>query len=253
MKTKQALIILAASAVLLVVLLTTHSSNKPYSVALVDVSWPNCKLAPSNVFGNGIIGVSGGLDFSRNPCLSQETGWFVNYALYVNTGYPGVDSHKKFPSAPKLCRASDKSYKQCLAYNYGYNATKYAITYANLSNAHATQWWLDVETENSWTNSPLVNRASLQGAIDAIRQNVLFARVGIYSSPNQWNLLTGKWHNGLPAWLATGGTSRAAALSACQDKSFTAGPLQLTQYTPNLDQNLICSPTFTSPPTAKYI
>lgn len=238
----RAITVLAAMIVLLGVLLATHSSGKPYSGTIVDVSWPNCKTAPANTFGAGIIGVNGGLDFHPNPCLSQETSWFVRYALYINTGYPGSNSVRKFPSSPKSCAKPDK---QCLAYNYGYNATLYAIKYANLQNAHASQWWLDVETENSWTANALVNRASLQGAIAAIKQNVVLPMptVGVYSSTDQWNIITGKWHNNLPAWLATGSTSKTAATKACHGRGFIGGRIQLTQYTPTnkLDQNLVCS------------
>jgi hypothetical protein len=234
----RAVVILAASIVLLGTLLATHSFDKPYSKSIVDVSWPNCKTAPANTFGAGIIGVNGGLDFHPNPCLAQETAWFGQYALYINTGYPGSSSVRKFPASPKHCRASDK---HCLAYNYGYNATIYAINYANLQNAHARQWWLDVETDNSWTNNFLVNRASLQGVTDAIKQKVLFSTVGIYSSPNQWYIITGKWQNKLPVWIAAGTSSKAIAAKACGAKPFTGGTTtQLSQYTTGLDENLSC-------------
>jgi hypothetical protein len=229
--------ILAAVVVLLGVLSAAHSSAKPYSKTIVDVSWPNCKTAPAELYGAGIIGVNGGLDFRPNPCLATETSWFVNYALYINTGYPGSNSARKFPSLPKRCGHSDK---QCLAYNYGFNATQYAIRYADLQDAHATQWWLDVETDNSWTDNFLVNRASLRGAAAAVRQNVLFSTVGIYSSPEQWKIITGSWQNGLPAWLATGSSNKSVAAKACRGRAFTGGATWLSQYTQGLDKNLPC-------------
>jgi len=232
------LIILAATAILLGTILAAQSSGKPYSKTIVDVSWPNCTAIPANIYGDGIIGVNGGLDFRPNPCLAKETSWFVSYALYINTGYPGSTSARKFPSSPKRCSNSEK---QCLAYNYGFNATQYAIKYADLQNAHASQWWLDVEVDNSWTDNFLVNRASLQGAAAAIKQNVLFSTVGIYSSPDQWNIITGKWQNRLPAWLATGSYSAATAAGACENRSFTGSAIWLSQYTQGLDKNFPCS------------
>jgi hypothetical protein len=234
----RAMTAIVAVIVLVGAIIAGHPSAKPYSSGLIDVSWPNCKTEPDHFHNNGIIGVTGGLDFHANPCLAQETSWFASYSLYINTGYPGSQSLRKFPASPKRCAPGAL---QCPAYNYGYNATLYAIRYADLQNAHATKWWLDVETENSWTDNFLVNRASLQGAIDAIKQNVPFSEVGVYSSPDQWAILTGKLHNGLPAWLATGSTARAAAVQACRQQGFTGGRLQLTQYTQGLDQNLTCS------------
>ena len=234
----RAITVIAAS-MLLVVLISTHSSAKPYSQTIVDVSWPNCKLTPDKLYDTGIIGVNGGLDFRPNPCLAKQTSWFVHYALYINTGYPGSTGPRKFASSPKHCTNPDKL---CLAYNYGFNATQYAIRYADLQNAHAGQWWLDVETDNSWTDNFLVNRASLRGALAAIKRSALFPpTVGIYSTTGQWNAITGQWHNGLPAWLATGSLSKSVAAEACRSRAFTGGQIQLTQYTAGLDQNIACS------------
>jgi hypothetical protein len=237
----RALIILASAAILLGAIVVAHSSDKPYSKTIVDVSWPNCTAAPASTFGVGIIGVNGGLDFRPNPCLAEETTWFVHYALYINTGYPGDAHGRKFLASPRHCGVYNS---QCLAYNYGFNAAIYAMRYANLQNAHTNQWWLDVETDNSWTTDSLINRESIKGMAAAIKQDVFFARVGIYSSSSQWDSITGQWQNGLPAWLATGGSSKAAATNACQDRAFTEGTTWLTQYTVGLDENLPCSTQF---------
>ena len=238
----RALTVAAASAAVLVIALTTHGSNKPNVQAVVDVSWPNCTAAPASMFVTGIIGVNGGLAFRPNPCLARETGWFNSYALYINTGYPGAARARKFINSPRRCGFYDS---RCLAYNYGFNTAKYAINYANLSNAHASQWWLDVETDNSWSDSTAINRQSIAGTLAGIKQTISFATVGVYSYPAQWDIITGKWHNGLPAWSATGSLSATVAAKACHARSFTGGPVWLGQYTAGLDHNLVCSPQFT--------
>jgi hypothetical protein len=247
------LIWIGAAALVLVILILIFSSQKKISKTIVDVSWPNCKTIPATNFQQGIIGVTGGLDFKPNPCLSEETTWFGHYALYMNTGYPGVAYGKKYISSPRRCIIADR---QCLAYNYGFAAAKYGLHVAARSGAYSDLWWLDVETDNSWTNSTSVNRAVLQGAIAAIQQNSFLGEVGIYSTPNQWQAITGGWNSGLPAWLGTGLASENGAARQCQMKAFTGGTIWLSQYTIKLDQNVACSSAFTerlsSPPNTIF-
>jgi hypothetical protein len=233
----RAFLVLAAVAALLVIVFATKPTGTSYRQVIVDVSWPNCGKLPKDVFGTGIVGINGGLDFHPNPCLADESTWFSHYSVYMNTGYPGDARGRKFINSPRRCGFSESA---CLAYNYGFNAARYSIKYANTQNVHANTWWLDVETENSWTNNVLVNRQFLEGAITAIRQQVLVPTVGIYSAPHQWDEIVGPWLTRQPVWLATGSTSRADAAKACHGQSFTGGPIQLTQYTPRLDENFPC-------------
>jgi hypothetical protein len=208
----------------------------------IDASWPkqNCDLVqksrPAAAFG--IIGVNHGLDFTYNNCLSQEAGTFGNnYSLYLNTGYPGISYSLKYQSYPRHCSEFSN---QCLAYNYGYNDAKLSIKYADLNNAHATNWWLDVETDNSWTDNPFVNVSELQGTIAAIKQYTFFSTIGFYSLQDQWFILTGDWDNDYFAWTATGADNKAAAVEACREPSFTGGKLLLAQYTLKLDEDYVC-------------
>ncbi len=216
--------------------------RKPVSQTIVDVSWPNCRSNLPTNFREGIIGVTGGLDFHANHCLGQETTWFVgHYALYMNTGYPGATRGKKFMSSPRHCTVTDN---QCLAYNYGFAASEYGLRLAANSGAYSNMWWLDVETDNSWTTSTAVNQASLMGAVAAIQQNSFLAKVGFYSTTDQWQEITGGWKNGMPAWLATGAASEQSAARACSTTAFNGGPLWLSQYTTSIDGNVACSPAF---------
>jgi hypothetical protein len=248
------LIIWAVVIILLGVILgLAVASQKKISQTIVDVSWPNCKTSPATDFHEGIIGVTGGLDFRPNRCLAGETTWFEHYALYMNTGYPGIAYGEKYMNSPRHCTISDK---QCLAYNYGFAASEYGIHLAARSGAYSDLWWLDVETDNSWTTNTAVNRASLEGAIAALRQNSFLAEVGIYSTPDQWQAITGGWQNGLPAWLGTGLLSAQGAAGQCSTKAFTGGSIWLSQYTVKLDANVACTPAFTqrltSPPDTLF-
>lgn len=227
--------------IILLALATLIHQGSDYRQKIVDVSWPNCKTKTADVFATGIVGVTGGLAFHPNPCAGAEAGWFSHYAVYMNTGYPGRAHAQKYRSWPRHCQNKDSL---CLAYNYGYNAAIYAIDYAARQNVHATMWWLDVETENSWSDNFLANRQFVKGAEAAIRHKVWSAQVGIYSSRTQWNEIMGPWLNKLPVWWATGGTKQADAGKFCRRKAFTGGQVWLSQYTPKYDENLQCSGQF---------
>jgi len=217
--------------------LGTHQKSNKVSDIIIDVSWPNCKAAPTTASSHGIIGVSGGLDFRPNKCLTQEVGWFNHYELYENTGYPGNNYGRKFQNFPLKCGATDSD---CLAYNYGYNASLYALNYAAKQGIHASTWWLDVETDNSWVNDTGVNIASLEGSVAALKHDIFIFRIGFYSYPGQWAALTNDWRNNLPAWIATGQTVKNSAVKACRSESFTGGPILYSQYTTKLDTDIDC-------------
>jgi hypothetical protein len=219
-------------------LIATAQTVRPYSRTIVDLSWPNCTAPPDHNFYSGIIGVNGGLDFHYNPCLTQQAALFGQYTLYMNTGYPGVSYAKKFGNTPIPCIGNDN---QCLAYDYGFQAAQRTIQYADLHNAHTNTWWLDVETDNSWSDSTTINRIALEGMLAAIHQDAPLTSIGFYAYPGQWNLITGNWDNGAAAWVATGTLSKAAAVAACHLPSFTGGPVLLTQYTAGLDHNISCT------------
>lgn len=227
---------LTVLVLLLAIVVFSSSSQTNHSV--IDVSWPNCSLRPSSKYAFGIIGVTGGLDFRQNPCLIKETAWFASYNLYMNTGYPGASYGRRYLHSPKQC---NKTNTICLAYNWGFNAAKYALSYASRSNVHTFHWWLDVETVNSWTNNPAVNRASLAGAAAAIERLQIFSQVGFYAFPGQWNFLTNYWQNNHPAWQATGSANRTIAVSTCKEQSFTGGTVLYAQYTTRIDINVPCT------------
>lgn len=204
-----------------------------------DVSWPNCGATPPKDSSWGVVGVTGGISLHPNPCAAKQASWFKTYTLYLNTGYPGATAHVLALRGPKTCPAQ---HARCLAYNYGYAEGVYAVRLAARQGLHAGIWWLDVEIDNSWDDDPLVNRASIQGSLDAVRHETVVAQVGMYSYPGQWDLITGRWRPRFPAWAATGETAVQSARDFCAQASFTGGPLWLGQYTQGLDRNLPCPP-----------
>lgn len=234
------------AALLVVIIVASHpveaaplraAATSPYQSGSVgvDASWPNCSAQPPAHAAFGVVGVTDGADYSQNPCLAQEASWFHSLSLYTNTDWYDKSSHIN-PTSPKVCANGDEN---CLAYNYGYNAALDALNYANSQNVHASMWWLDVETGNTWNTNTTQNQNSLQGEYDALLANGVTA-VGVYSTTAQWATITGSWLNQWPNWGATSVTTAAQAAPFCSGHQFTGGPTYLIQFTGTLDQDYAC-------------
>jgi hypothetical protein len=244
-----------------------------------DISFPQCggPLPDERHAVSGILGVNGGVSFSRNPCLVAELAWAKRLAappaFYANTGNPGPHRAKHWPlgqTAPKVCSAHDPNSIGC-SYDYGWNAAWHSYTAATDAaqrlhrvdrvnarhRAANVDWWLDVETMNSWQTidgrstraAKERDVATLTGEIDALRIAGV-NRVGVYSTAHQWLQITGgtkidkSRFLGAPQWLA-GYTSRIDAVAGCADRGFTGGPVAMTQYlgSDGFDANVLCAET----------
>jgi hypothetical protein len=206
-----------------------------------DISWPQCGTSsfPQNSFG--IVGVTGGRAFTENPCLSQEFVWAHGLStpasLYMNLNSPIGSTASRGKTGPYgNCKKSDKL---CQAENYGYNAAQYAYTYAQQQGASSSQWWLDIETANSWSSSTTLNQGTINGAAKFFSDKSI--KLGVYSSQSMWNSITGGYQNGLPVWLATTATTPATYCSSTY--SFTGGQMYLVQYSnsaTSIDSDYAC-------------
>jgi hypothetical protein len=229
-----------------------------------DISWPQC---PSNFPSRGtfgIVGVTNGLAFSANPCLSGEYAWATtsprrySAGLYINTGNPETAS-SNWPGRaggtfPRTCNTpaelADPSNVDC-AYNYGWNAAADALNVANANvgpPALTLPWWLDVETSNSWNGTAAANSSTVQGYIDSLRSQST-GTVGIYSTGNQWVPITGGYTvASVPDWLA-GASNVTQAASMCDPaNSFSGGPVQLVQYpSGGFDGDYVCGVSVAQP------
>jgi hypothetical protein len=230
-----------------------------------DISYPQCGAAFPSGGGFGIVGVNGGLPFSPNPCLGtgdglSELAWAgLNAGLYANTADPGPLLSSHWPNgqtSPKQCNTAGNpgmDTPEC-HYDYGWNAA--ADSYRDAVTAYialgwapagstrtpvANDWWLDVETANSWTSSPSSNVQALQGEADYLA-SVGAAAIGFYSTGSQWQTITGS--TGVfaadPSWLA-GASSLADAESRCGAAGFTGGGVALVQFVSGFDNDFSCA------------
>jgi hypothetical protein len=203
----------------------------------VDISYPNCSATVPKV-SFGIVGVTGGLVYSRNGCAAAEAAHFTNLSLYMNTGLNAISSSPYYTQAKVGCNGD----VYCAAYNYGSNAAKDALSYAASQGIGSSKWWLDVETSNTWNADTLQNQKSLQGAYDALVASGA-TTVGAYSTTAQWQTITGGWKNNWPSWGATTWTTSRQAQSYCTGHQFTGGPSLLMQYKSKqskIDQDVAC-------------
>jgi hypothetical protein len=242
-----------------------------------DISFPQCGAPmPLGRSGSmGLLGTNGGASFTTNPCLVAELAWAKQLpaapAFYANTGNPGPSRSTHWPigqASPKVCSAADPNSVGC-SFDYGWNSGWQSFGAASQAaqrlhhidresarhRAANVEWWLDVETMNSWLTldgSPTRaarqrDTASLLGEYAAL----LFAgvkQVGIYSTPYQWALITGDTRAGnaqfgtVPQWLA-GYESKAAAAAGCADAGFMPGSVRMTQYlaSDGFDADVVCT------------
>ena len=272
--------VLAITVLLATLVTLPHPSPASAAVAVEsgrDVSFPQCggPLPQVRHARFAVLGVNGGRAFTKNPCLAEQLRWAKRLArppaFYANTGNPGPKKSSHWPLGqtwPRACSRSEPNSVGC-SYDYGWNAAKHSFSVATdaaqalhgVSRANARQrvanvdWWLDVEILNSWQTLHTVptrakqqnDVATLAGAVNAL-WDLNVAVVGFYSTSYQWSAITGgllrtrDWFSANPVWLA-GFDHRADAVKGCGRRSFTGGPVLMTQYLARdgFDGNVACT------------
>lgn len=209
----------------------------PHHVVGYDISNFQCAKPTSTAIGKGLppkssftaIEAAGWLALAHNSCLKAEAAWATTaagvsatpYDLYVFINSPDTTSTatsfgSNGPAGNCATMATGFSKQRCVAYNYGYNGSRDAFSYASGVNVASSLWWLDVENPNLspsayasfatgryWSYSTTLNAATLQGSIDGLRAEGV--RVGIYSTSVQYPKIVGNYvPNGprMPLWIA---------------------------------------------------
>lgn len=144
---------------------------------MVDISSPQCgSLKSIGHYNYGIVGLNGTrLDFAINSCVTSEVKHFNSYSLYVGTNYPSAHCSKKLS-----------------AYQCGQKAGQFDIKAAQSRHLETKAWWLDVETNSGvpWS-TPSQNTAFLHGLFDTLQSLPGTNFIGLYSTTDMWNQITG--------------------------------------------------------------
>lgn len=228
-----------------------------------DISWPQCNTAFPTGQAFAIVGVNNGLANTTNPCLAEQLDWAEGSAghpgrptvsLYVNTANPGAagswwPAEDEYPAGRAVHNpygpCKDGDYGKACAYMYGFAKAYDDAHHRGISNPGSYVWWLDVETENSWSYTDMdANRTVLEGMTDFFHS--IGAQVGIYSSGRQWDQIVGTVSGSsnlysLPSWLA-GSRNASGAAMACSHAPLTGGgEVELTQFVSRgFDYNYSC-------------
>lgn len=227
-----------------------------------DVSWPQCGTALPSSARFGVVGVNDGLANTTNPCFADQLRWAQGIPasgtsqpvaqLYVNTANPGKQGawwpksnttldQGPVPSNP-YGRCTGKPDAAC-AYVYGWQMAAKDVRGRGVPSGRYT-WWLDVETENTWSKDTTANRADLEAMATVLED--AGGTVGIYSTSSQFSRIAGSLPAGsplakLPTWLA-GAASQQDAATRCGGPSFTGGTNRLVQWVAGgLDYDLSCT------------
>lgn len=235
------LLAVLATAAGLLLFASVASSQSPYQPGTVghDVSFPQCEatLPAAGTYAFGIVGITGGFAFTENGCLEEQYTWASAASqppsLYINTKFPAgttIDERDTGPAG--TCTATDT---ECQAYNYGYKTAQHAVTYAKTQGVtQVTTWWLDVETENTWSDDKEMNAVVIEAAIDYLEDENL--PVGIYSTAYQWQEIAGDFAPGLPNWLG-GASDLEDAKALCATGAFGGGIVELVQFPGSVGSN----------------
>jgi hypothetical protein len=162
-----------------------------------------------------------------NPCLSQEAAWAgagLNLYIYMEGG----TSSQSEPSCSGTYASSCD-----LGYLEAADAYRFAAATSGV-NPDVT-WWLDVESDPSWSQTTAANVAVIEGAMAALRDDGI-NDVGVYYSPDGWNPIVGDYQPAVPSWVAWWGNSGAydcanlASYAAAHNLQLPSGPVWLAQY-----------------------
>ncbi len=214
-----------------------------------DVSWPQCSTAQGGhglpLPGPGkrfvVVGLTDGLPFTENPCLSRE----VAQARSIGAALAAY-TFAVTPTAAQLLRDGangpyDAADPLGRLANAGYSQGAWAEATMSGAGLETPFVWVDVEPRKAqpWSSNPMANAAVLNGVVRALQD--AGSGVGFYSYAYGWAQITGGLRSNLPVWATAGHRGPSGALAMCAKPSFSGGPVVLSQYYDDIrDSDLTC-------------
>lgn len=252
---RRAAVALAAAAVLTPLLgLGPATASTPTRVVGADVSWPQCPKGmgiperpgegqpmPLSTAKFVVLGVTNGIAFTPNPCLTRQLNWVKRHHVYASgyamTTYPRPKQVTKYGASGPFRHAHLVGKLR----NAGFAQARFNVATMKRVGLRSPIVWVDVEPSSvrPWTRNLARNRAVLRGVVAGYR--AAGYRVGFYSTQYLWSQIAGKARYGLPEWRPAGVSSKSAALYKCSHYSFQGGPAVLAQWgTVRRDFDVMC-------------
>lgn len=222
-----------------------------------DVSWPQC---PTSAGGSGlplppdsaqfvIIGLTRGLPFTTNPCLSSQVGWATSrnkpahgYAMAAFPTASQLASYKSQGPWSTATRAGQLS-------NAGYAEATAAVAAMAGAGFHPPVVWIDVEPRPAqpWPTATAAQQRENRLVVEGLMRKFHDAgfAYGLYSFASGWAAITGSWLlPGVPVWATAGRLDYPTeAQDMCTKASFSGGHVYLSQWYDDVrDYDITCSP-----------
>jgi hypothetical protein len=188
-----------------------------------------------------VVGVTNGPGFHPNPCLSDQLSWVSTHERLL-----GAYAMTTYPRKRDLARyGQDGPYDASTAHgvlkNTAYAEATYNVSTMTSVGMTVPMIWVDVEPYPTfpWSKSHSDNRAVVRSVLRAYREAGY--QVGIYTYPNGWKNVVGRWQlPSVPTWSTIGGGTAKHARHAC-GRGPSGGPDWLMQWwTDHRDRDLIC-------------
>jgi hypothetical protein len=226
-----------------------------------DVSWPQCAKAqggyglpmPSGTVRFVVIGLTKGLPFTANPCLTAQVSWAA--AHHVPAQAYTVPA---FPTAAQLAAHGAKgpwsaSTRWGKLANVGYAEGTFTLAQLGPAKFAPRMVWVDVEPRGKqpWPTGNRAREAENRAVVTGLVRRLDEAgyRYGFYSNTSGWKSITGTWWApGTPAWVTVGPRTSADAAAACRRTSFSSGVPQLAQWWDSQRDYDVTCPAYTAVP-----
>ncbi len=194
-----------------------------------------------------VVGLTNGLAFTENPCLAGQFQWVrdrgVRAQAYAMATFPTTAQYTTYgddgpwPATTRPDRLR----------NVGYAEGRAAMASVDRVRWRPERIWVDVEPRprQPWPSSTAAqrqeNRYVISGLLAALRDAGY--PTGIYSYASGWAEITGSWQlPDVPVWSPAGRLgSPSEAADLCMNRSFSGGPVHITQWTDGTyDYDMTC-------------
>ncbi len=248
--------ILAGSLLLVPVIASTGATAAVSATGVhgADISWPNCPKGmgipsrrtegqpmPTTDADFVVVGVTNGPGFYPNPCLADQVSWVASHqrllAAYAMTTYPRRWEVRRYGRSGPY----DATTARGALRNTAYAEARFNLASMNAARMTVPMIWVDVEPypASPWSKSHSANRAVVRSVVRAYTDAGY--GVGIYTYPNGWKNVVGRWSlPALPTWSTIGGGRAAHARRACGHGPSGGADWIMQWWANHRDKDLIC-------------